>query len=287
MGYTTDTAFAKQYDDVCRIIVQQMDSRFRDKTDLRRFNRGEELFVDYVGKSVPEARLTLNEPITPKNPPHSRIRITTAPYDDNVYISQQEMSRMVIEPRSKYMDMLRYGFFRKQDKIIAEAAIGNMYTGKTGTTVVPLPSGQKIANGGVGLTADKLKDTLKIFNGNDVPPFWKKVFAIGARQLRDMQDEPEFTDADYNVLRPLQNGEAVDFLGFTFVMFNDLVLASTIRSCFAWAQPGIALAICNDITDKVTQDTTRRGHPWQLYMEMDLGATRTENELVVQVDCKE
>ena len=81
-------------------------------------------------------------------------------------------------------------------------------------------------------------------------------------------------------------GEIDTFLGFKFIVTNRLALASNIRTCFAWAEDGLALGIGKDVTARI-DERADKGYATQVYYCMSIAATRMEEEKVVSIACDE
>jgi len=77
-------------------------------------------------------------------------------------------------------------------------------------------------------------------------------------------------------------------MGFTFVTSTRLAhdSSSDVRSCFAYAVDGITLAVGKDLTVRI-DERPDKGYAVQVYACMSIGATRMEEEKVVQIECDE
>ena len=94
------------------------------------------------------------------------------------------------------------------------------------------------------------------------------------------------TSSDFNTVKALVQGDVDTFLGFKFIVTNRLSIASNIRSCFAWAEDGIALGVGKDVSARI-DERADKGYATQVYYCMSIGATRMEEDKVVQIDCDE
>jgi hypothetical protein len=89
-----------------------------------------------------------------------------------------------------------------------------------------------------------------------------------------------------NTIKALAQGEINSFLGFNFIVSNRLALSSTTRSCIAYAQDGIALAVGKDVNARI-DERADKSYATQVYYCMSIGATRMEEAKVVEVQCTE
>tara|TARA_R100001443_G_scaffold55213_3_gene66484 strand:- start:130 stop:342 length:213 start_codon:yes stop_codon:yes gene_type:complete len=69
-------------------------------------------------------------------------------------------------------------------------------------------------------------------------------------------------------------------------MSNRLALDSTTRTCFAWAQDGILLAVGQDAKSRI-EERSDKSFSTQVYYSQTVGATRMEEDKVVSILCTE
>lgn len=281
------TAFVKKFEANIQLTVQQLESYFQDKVTIKQISPGAKLYMDYVGEFTPQLITGRNSDTPCLVPDHSRRRINARTFVSSTLIDPPDAERALSDPASQYMTGFRAGFKRKIDIDIAAAAIGDSYSvvGEDLTeTAVPLPATQIIAETGtVGMTLQKIRAALLIFNKNDVPVDEPKWLALSAQAIYDLQGEVELTDAEMGALKIITSGQIADVFGFKTVMSNRLaVTAGLIRSNFAWVRSGIGLGMIYDIKTKLTTRDDKN-HAVQPWMSMDFGATRLQEKLVVEV----
>lgn len=89
------------------------------------------------------------------------------------------------------------------------------------------------------------------------------------------------------VRKALVQGDINTFLGFEFITSNRLnVDGSSHRKVFAWAEDGIKLAVGKDLKTEIGQRADK-SYSHQVYVCASFGATRMEEEKVVQILCSE
>ena len=165
--------------------------------------------------------------------------------------------------------------------------------GETGTNAVTLPAGQKLAAGGAGFTLAKLRSAMKLFKANNaIMPGDDLYVAWTSAQEDEFMDTNEVKSVDYNTQKVLVSGGVEGFYGFRFIRLEDaadgtlLPKSGSTRSCFAWAKSGVLLGLGQDITAKI-DPLPNKNYAAQVYASMDIGATRMQEEKVVQIDCVE
>ena len=286
MSTQISTAFVNKFKADANLVVQQLLSAFRDKVTIEPMIK-DKAFFEYVGKQNMQQRVTRHSKVTYADTPHTRRMVAATEWFTADMVDKADIARILIDPTNKYLTAMRGAANRKIDSMIATALSGTAYGGVDGTTSYSLGSANKVAAGGVGMSVGKLMDALEIFNGFDIPPEWEKWCAIGPKQVTDLLSEVEVASADYNMLRPLVEGKVARFMGFNFVMSNQLTTnGSTTRYCPAWVKPGITLGLNYDITTEVTI-MPEYHYSYQVYLAMMLGAARMEEECVVEISCIE
>lgn len=285
MSFQITTAFVNQFGANIDLLSQQKMSRFMGKTRMESQN-GEIGFYEQIGPTAAVERTSRHGDTPRVDTPHERRAVTLRDFEWADLIDKQDKVRMLIDPTSTYAQSAMMAMNRSRDDIIIEAALGDAKTGKNGTTTVALPSDQKIAVGGTGMTVAKLRDAKEIFDSNDVDEDIRRYIAIGSQQLKNLLAEVEITSSDYNTVKALVRGEVDTFMGFTFIRTERLNKVGTDRQCFAWAEDGILLAQGTENTTRITERDDK-SYAVQVYRAECFGATRMEEEKVVQIDCLE
>ena len=294
MSIQITTAFVQQYRANVEHLVQQKGSRLRAlvraETQAAEFE-----FYDRIGATTAQEVTGRHQDTPLINVPHDRRRVSLRDFDWADLIDRPDRIRMLIDPSSPYSQNAAYALGRKMDDVILDAAFGTVYTGKTGATTVTFPSSQQIAVDYVetgaatnsGLTIAKLRKAKEILDKNEVDPTERRYIAVTAKQVTDLLRTTEITSADYNTVRALVQGELNTFMGFEFVR-TELVRtnASNHRRVLVWAQSGLLLAVGQDIVTDIGPRRDKRNST-QVYVSASFGATRMEEEKVVEIICAE
>ena len=296
MSFSITTSFVDQFSSNLVLLSQQKGSRLRKACRVENIT-GEEAFFDQIG-SVDAVAITDRHGDSPLiNTPHSRRRITPVDYEWGDLIDKLDKVKTLIDPASGYVRSGSYALGRSIDDEIISAATGTAYTGKAGGTSTVLPAGQKVAvtigggGGNAGLNLEKLIAAKSLFGKNDVDlddPENKLYFAVRQQQLDDLLAETEIKSSDFNAVKALVKGEVDSFMGFEFIRTERLANASAtdITTCFAWSKSGICVGLNQDIMARVQERADKR-FSWYAYACMSVGASRMEEEKVVQISCDE
>ena len=286
MSVNVTTSFVEQYSANVQMLSQQMGSVLRGAVDVESI-KGKNAFFEQIGSETAQVRTSRHGATPQIDTPHSRRRLNTATYEWADLIDDADKIRMLIDPTSSYAKAAAAAMGRAMDDVIIAAALGTAYTGVAGGTSTALPSGQKIVHGSAGLTVAKLLSAKKILDENDVDPSIKRYCVVSPEQVEDLLNTTEVKSSDYNTVKALAQGDLNSFLGFTFLTSNRLTEDATPdRQVIAFAADGIKLGIGKDITAKISERDDK-SYSTQVYYSMDLGATRMEEEKVVEIACEE
>ena len=307
MSIEITTAFVQQYRSNVIHLAQQRGSRLWNFVQLKDNVVGKSEFFERIGKSEMRDVVSRHDDTPQMDTPHSRRMATMVTSDWADLIDKRDNIRILLDPTSAYSLSAGMAVGRRKDKHIVDAAIGNSYGGETGATAIPLPATQKISANSFGLTFQKLLDTKEIFDANEMggdegDPN-KRIFIYSSRQLNELLGDTKMTSVDYNAIKALIKGEINEYLGFTFVRVEPRKGAPSagtasgdnkhglpynqstdVTTCIAFYGPSIALAIGQMETFRVSERDDKR-YSTQVYVEMDIGSTRVEEEGVVLIDC--
>ena len=286
MSVNVTTSFVEQYSTNVQMLSQQMGSKLRAAVDVESI-RGKQSFFEQIGKTTAQLRTSRHGNTPQIDMPHSRRALTTATYEWADLIDDADKIRMLIDPTSSYAKAAAAAMGRAMDSVIITAALGTAKTGVSGGTSTALPSTQKVAHGSAGLTVAKLLSAKKILDENDVDPSVKRYCVVSPEQIEDLLNLTEVKSSDFNTVKALAQGDINSFLGFEFITSNLLTADATpSRQVIAFAADGIKLGIGKDVTAKISERDDK-SYSTQVYYCMDLGATRMEEEKVVEIACNE
>ena len=286
MSTQITTAFVNQFSSNITMLSQQMGSLLREAVDVETVT-GEKAFFDQVGSAVAQVRTSRHGDTPLMETPHARRMVTMSTYEYADLIDDPDKIRLLVDPTSSYARAAAMAMGRSMDDTIISAALGTASTGKTGSTSTALPSGQKIAHASGGLTQAKLVSAKKILDQNSVDPSIQRYIIVSPEQIEDLLNITSVTSADFNTVRALVQGEVDTFVGFKFIVSNRLNTDSDgNRQVIAFAGDGIKLAVGKDVTGRI-DERSDKSYSTQIYYCMDIGATRMEEEKVVEIACTE
>ncbi|GIK48027.1 MAG: hypothetical protein BroJett013_07240 [Alphaproteobacteria bacterium] len=286
------THYAQQYKGGLELLLQQKMSALRPYVTVGSYTGRGAAPIDQIGEM--EARLVTvrHAPIEHQDPETDRRWVYPKDYDASVLIGGFDRVRQIADPKSTYLQAGHAAMNRAVDDVINAAFFGAARTGQEGgdSTVFPTGTQQVGVNvGGTnsGLNVEKIRAGRKILRKNFVDPSEPIYCAVTAEQMDDLLGQVQIVSSDFNRNQPLVEGDVKYFLGVNFIICERLSIGSSIRRVPMWVKNGMHLGMWADITVDITQDKTRSGLPWQIYLMMTLGATRLEEKRVVELQCYE
>ncbi len=302
-------AFVKQFGANVFHLSQQKGSKLKGSVRVESV-KGDSRFFDRIGKAVAAVRTTRHADTPIMDTPHSRRMVTLVSYEYGDMVDSQDKIRTLIDPTNDYVMAASWALGRAMDSAIVAAASGNAYSGVAGGTAVAHPNSQKIAsvasNAGASLNVQALRRAARILDSNDVDSSEQRFCAFNAYQKEALLGETEVTSADFNTVRALVMGEIDTYMGFKFI-HTELIAEQSGALQFevasgaagsgagdsdgydkvlCWAKSGILLGLGADITAEVAKDPGKSFNT-RVYAKMDIGATRMEEEKVVEIHCKD
>ena len=295
MSTQISAAFVEQYSQNVEHLVQQMDSRFAGKTRSES-QKGKTKFWEQLGATRAVKRTSRHADTPRVDSSHQRRACYLNDYDWSDLVDSLDDTKMLIDPKSPYAQSAAMAFLRAKDEEVIAAATGTSYADKDGsgaTIATVLPSSQKVAvnygGSSVGMTLAKLIKTKSILGKNEIPKGSQLYFAYSQQQLDDLLlNVSQVSNSDYAAVKALVDGEVSYFMGFEFIKTELLTLttATDVRTCFAYAKPGILAAIGQDGQGRITERADKN-YATQVYYNMSVGATRMQEAMVVEVMCDE
>ena len=254
---------------------------------------GKRVFFDQVGKVRMQAKVGRAVDIPVVNTPHARRSVTARDFYIRDFIDEFDKLKILNDPTNAYTQAFAAASARETDKVLIDAALGTAYTGEEGGTTVALPSAQKIAAATSGFTLAKLRQAVRILKsanalmpGDGIHVFWT------ARQEEEFINTTEVKSSDFNNTKVMVDGALSYFYGCQFHRIEDvssseriLPKASTTRTCVAWVKSGMRLGTWKKAGGRV--DYLPERDAWQVMAGLSVGATRMEEEKVVQIDVVE
>jgi hypothetical protein len=305
VSFQITEAFVNQYEANFYVLAQQMCARLEPYVDVVSGIIGQSKSVERAGKTDAYDITSRHADTKYVETPHSRRWIDLADKGWADLVDELDEIKLLANPLSVYPKMGMAALNRAKDDIIYAASRGSART-NTGTTA--LPAGQKIAEGGTGLTLAKLLSAKELLDAAEIEddaaydaigqygnvrtadangvPAPRRIITCSAKQLTNLYGTTEIKSVDYNSVKALAQGAVDTFLGFKFVRSERLAKSGTTRFACAWSKKVIRLGIGKDVVTSIDK-LPGKNMSVQVYARMSIGAVRVEDEGVVEIGCFE
>ena len=178
-------------------------------------------------------------------------------------------------------------------KTIGDQFIGVQFA--YGTSPNVNTKGMSNAGGDYTLSIDKLLRARRILAQNEADQYDEGgnplyVCVCSQSQIEALLHSQAVQSIDYNNIRALVEGETNFFAGFQFIKYESLPTNVTMtggdtgEQVLAFHPAGLSLCVWMDPVTKIEPRADKSFTPYA-YFEMDMGATRIWEEMVVQIDC--
>jgi len=273
---TVDAAFVEAFKSNVIHLSQQHPSRLRPTVDSMTV-KAETANVERMGNKEAVEKTTRHTPTPILDVPHDRRKLTMQDFQWADLVDEEDQIKMLISPKSEYAKAAAWAMNRQYDRLIVSAATGNSTDGDG--AAVALPAGQKIGTAGGGLTLDLVLEAKEKLDANEVDSA-SRYMVLNSAAMSDLLGTTEVASSDFNTIKALVRGEVNQWMGFS-IIHTELV-AETTAQVLCYHKSAIRLGIGRDIVTRVDKrfDVS---YADQVYAAFTAGATRVEEEKIVQV----
>lgn len=291
MGSIT-TAFVQQYKDNIAQLVQQKSTKLRSTVMVDSDFTGEFKFYDQLGDTDLVEKTARNQDTPSIDADHKRRRLPRRDFIHAHLLDKEDELQLIVDPKSAYSISIGMAAGRKIDDVIIAAFIATAYTGKTGSVAQAFANDDAtnvIAVGGAGLTKNKLIEAKEILDNLDVEDE-DRTCVCTPKQISDLLKTTEVTSSDYNTVKALVAGEINTWVGFNFKRISNKrlpVLAGTAnRGVYCYHKAAMQLGVQKEPSVKI-DERPDKNYLTQVWLGMSIGATRLEEDRIVQIACQE
>ena len=320
-----ETSFVQRYAQDVQLDLQQSESRLRNIVSVKPDCSGLVEFMDKIGKVSAEKVTSrfADSPILPVK--HSRRKVSSQGFDWGTAVEDWDMRRMNYDVIRPYATNAAMAMNRKMDELIIEAAFGTHYGSSDGDmTATTGHAWDDLAGSGTAsknktetgfdvkaaghriadtfhydttvtttdvLSPDKLLRARRRLQEQEVETYDQSgvpnLFIIcSAKQIEAMLQNAKVQSTDFNDIHALVTGKVNYFAGFQFIRYEGLPLNSSGKERVLAMHPNaLGLCIWADVTARIDELPNKRFLPY-VYYKMDMGATRLDEKLMVEIQCK-
>ena len=215
MSQYVTTHFVQQYTTNVQLLSQQKMSRLRNAVTTNKYVGKQGVAVDQFAKTTATKRTTRYPALTPVDTNTDRRWVFPSDYDWNDLIDNIDKLRMLIDPQSSYVmngtaamtramdDEIIAAFFATAKVGVDGSSTRAQNTDLDGSTLSPstVVSASEGASAATGLNVEKLKAGIHVLLAHESldPSSGDRLYcAITAKQNRNLMDEVQVINADYN-----------------------------------------------------------------------------------------
>lgn len=294
MSINAPSLYGKQFATAVEMLLQQKVSKLRPYV-MSGNHKGEAASpVDQIGAVEMQEAPSRFSPISPVHAAVDRRWVFPSFFDLPQLMDKQDELQILSDPKSKYVQNAVAAANRKFDDLLIDAMFGTAYTGKSGSTSTAFSSANQVAvnhdsASNVGLSVAKLIKAKQLLMANQVDLDSDPLTCvITSKQHANLLKEVQIISKDYNEGMVLKEGKLERFLGINFIHCERLDTdGSSYRRVPVFAKSGMYLGIWNDIQADVSQRKDLTMLPWQAYIYIGAGATRLEENKIIEIKCAE
>jgi len=291
MADTQANVFAQAYAANIMQLAQQKYSKLLPIVYMKPNVKAKVFFQDQIGQWEMSTKGSRNVQ-TPNNDPNlGRRRGTMVDFHDNRMLDRGDELRMLSDPRSAYTIAAAQSLGRQIDTVIAEKILATANTGETGSSTITLgttaiaahlnPTGGLTQGTAATLTFARVRAVKRVLDLEDVEEE-DRFFVITPQGLDALLNTTQATSSDYVAIKALVRGDIDTWMGFKWIVSNQLSSSGTVTSCFAMQRYGLCLAMGAEPMVR-TDERTDLSYSWQVYYELNIGAVRLEEARVCEV----
>jgi len=292
MADTQAEVYAQAYARNIMQLAQQKYSKLLPICYVKPNVRGKTFFQDQIGKWEMSAKGGRNVQ-TPNNDPTLGRRMgTMIDYHDNRLLDRGDELRTISDPRSAYTIAAASSLGRKIDSEIATKILATANYDETGSSSITLgttsiaahvnPTGTATGTPAT-LTFARVRNAKRILDLEDVE-MEDRYAVVDPSALDQILATTQATSSDYMAVKSLIRGEIDTWLGFKWIMSNQLSSSGTVTSCIFMQRYGVCLSMGAQPLVR-TDERSDLSYSWQVYYELNIGIVRLEEARVVQMDC--
>lgn len=270
--------YAKEFSDNIMLLLAQKGTKMMNYVMLRNKIKGDRFTQERMGTWAMSTK-SQGVQSTPQNDPgYTRRTCVLTTYNDARTLAHDDNLKTVVEVTSPWVERAVDTYGKQIDVVVYAALGGDALAGRDAGTTVALPAGQKLATvAGEVLDTDFIVDVKTKLDAADVPEGDRYVM-IHPEDLNAMLKDTTLTSSDYNSIKALVKGDFDTWMGFKWISTT----AATQGVCYFYHKSGIVLGM--NETPKVRIDERKDlSYATQIYYELNIGATRLEEERVVEV----
>ena len=318
--YDIETSYIHRYSADVLHALQQKTARIRNFVTNKPNCQGVAEFIDKIGtnEALDKVARFADSPVQAIS--HQRRRVSAQPKNAGFFVEGFDTRRMNYDVFQPYAEATSMAMARKMDATIVDAAFGSAYESDGGAmdgateivwnssnfpnsfiakdfafgTATDAMSGINSSGaGGRTLSIDKLLNARRKLSEAEADQYDEGgnplyFIVCSASQIEALLHSTQIQSSDYNNIRALVEGQTIYFAGFQFIRYENMPTTGSgtglVEKCLAFHPQGLAFCSWEEPVTEIERRSDKSFVPYA-YFEMDIGATRVWEEMVIQVDC--
>lgn len=301
-----------KYTNEVEFLVQQMPARLWMASEIRAEEGSGAVAVEQVGATYASQVTGRAQPITITDTPADRRWVYPTKFFVADIVDTYEKLEIQIDPQGQIAKAQVFAMNRAKDDTWIANFFGTAQTGNTSTTsnaptnTVAFPATQLMSvnagssgyvgsgvggSGGIptGMNVPKLRYARQLLLKNEVDLDNETPYVgMAAQQLDNMLNQAQAISLDFGEKPIMAEGKIVRFMGFDFIHSERFLLnGSTQRRNPCWVKSGMRGAVWKDVTIDIRQRSDLTAFPYQISVEMMVGATRLQETKCIEIPCTE
>ncbi len=271
MSVSVDQVFIKQFEADVHLAYQQMGTKLRATVRSKSGVVGASTTFQKVGRGT--ASTKSRHGIVPvMNLNHEPVECILQDYYAGDWVDALDELKTNVDERRVVASAGAYALGRKTDELIVSAMA---------------QSTKSVGDYSTGLSKDLILSALEVLNQNDVPDDGRRFAVVGVHQWNELLSMDEFVSADYvgDNLPLISGGASKQWLGITWVLYNDLPVTTANRDCFMYHATSIGHACGQEVKTDISWHGERAAH--FISNSMSQGAVLIDDAGIVRIKCKD
>ena len=292
MAYEIPDHFYLSFTRNVELLLQQRNSRFAPAVMQSSYGGKAAQVVKQFGEVEFQEVTTRNGDTNFSEIDHKQRWVFPTDYDLALPVDREDELRMLDSPVSPYAEAMRAAWARRMDATIVAAFFANAQVGVNGASTEAFDSNMEVGTnvGGTasGLNIEKLIAARELLMETEALQDGEEAFiGVSSKQLGNLLNEEKVTNSDYATIKALVRGDIDSYMGFKFIRYEGLPYESTnLRNCPVWVKSGMHLGQWGGFFTRIDQRPDKR-YLTQVFMAGTIGATRTQEGKVAQIQCTE
>lgn len=248
MAIDINDAFVKQFESEVHMAYQRMGSKLRNTVRSKSNVKGSSTTFQKVGKGTAGTKSRHgNVPVMSID--HSNVECTLGDFYAADYIDKLDELKINHDERMVVTQSAAAAMGRKSDELLV--------------TALDTTSNIATEGGTTGINQTKVNTVFEYFGNNDVPDDGERYFIVSPGGWTDLLGISAFSDADFvgQDDLPYKGGMvARRWMGFMWMTFSGLPVATNIRRNFAYHRSAIGLASGAEVSTELNYIPEKAAH---------------------------